>query len=177
MVHKSGNNVVKFLEHEGGLYFHDLAKRKNEIEKVVLDQVVETVKDNKKPFTDRQVREAVRARRVYSMIGRPSTTDYKNMITGNLLKNCPVIVDDIRNTDKIFGPDVAAIKGKTVRAKSPVVRRDIIAIPPVVRDHHIGVELVGDIMFVNSIPFLVTLSKKITFGTSQFLKRRTGVNC
>ena len=31
-------------------------------------------------------------------------------------------------------------------------------------------------MFVNNIPFVVSLSKKIVFGISQFVKRRTGGN-
>ena len=42
--------------------------------------------------------------------------------------------------------------------------------------NHNDIELTVDVMFVNQIPFVVSLSRNIVFGTSQFTKRRTGRN-
>ena len=38
---------------------------------------------------------------------------------------------------------------------------------------HKFVTLVGDVMFVNNIPFLLTLSREFKFGTVEFLPNRT----
>ena len=95
IVHKPDGQVVRFAEHEGGLYFHDIGARK--LPKIETSlAVVETVRGNKKEFTKRQVKEAEHSRRVYSMIGRPSINDYKNLVKGNLLHNFPVSLDDIK---------------------------------------------------------------------------------
>ena len=69
------------------------------------------------------------ARRLYAMVGRPSIKDFKGMIWAHLLKNCPITVDDIDNAEQICGPDIGALKGKTVRKASPIVTTDIIQIP------------------------------------------------
>ena len=51
------------------------------------------------------------------------------MVRGNILKNCPINVTDIKNTHTIFGPDVRSLCGKTVRKKSEIVMSDYVAIP------------------------------------------------
>ena len=71
---------------------------------------IETVDNNKKDFKTRQVKEAERARQVYSMLGRPSVKDYKMLVQGKLLNNCLVTVENIKVTKKVYGPDVAALK-------------------------------------------------------------------
>ena len=160
-VHKGNGKTVKFQEHAAGLHYYDAGKKLSKVNNnnVALPvNAVKTVAGNKKNFSSRQIKDAEHARRVYSMVGRPSTADYKGLIAGKLLPDCPVRIDDVVNADKIFGPDVAALKGKTTRPKAPVVRQDIIAIPPIIRERHSNIDLVADLMFVNRIPFLVTLS-------------------
>ena len=120
-------------------------------------------------FTKRQVAEDKNARWVYSMVGWPSLRDFKVIIKGGMLNGCPVTIESINNAETIFDPDVPALKGKTTRPKAPVVRSNIIAVPPEIMEHHSTVELTADVMFVKKIPFVVTLSRKFSFGTSQFI--------
>ena len=47
-------------------------------------------------------------------LGCPSVAYLKHIIKINAIKDCPVTVDDIILAEKIFGPDVASLKGKTV---------------------------------------------------------------
>ena len=54
------------------------------------------------------------------------------MIKNNLILNCPVTLDDIERTGKIYGANIAALKGKTVRTKSDPVTSDYIAVPEAV---------------------------------------------
>ena len=56
------------------------------------------------------------------------------------------------------GPDIAGVRGKTVWRVPKHVITDYVAIPQDFIMLHIYVTLVADVMFVNSIPFLVTLS-------------------
>ena len=38
--------------------------------------------------------------------------NFKYLIKSNQIRNCPVTVEDISSAEKIFGKDVAYIKGK-----------------------------------------------------------------
>jgi hypothetical protein len=46
----------------------------------------------------------------------------------NAIQNCPVTVEDV-NIEKIFGPDISSLKGKSRRRKPKPVRQDLIEIP------------------------------------------------
>jgi len=65
-------------------------------------------------YTKWQVEGANRARDVIKMLGFPFTRDFEAMVCGNLVQNCPVIVQDIHAAKNIFGPDIVSQKGKTV---------------------------------------------------------------
>ena len=63
----------------------------------------------------REVLEAKEARCVMGIIGNPSKRDFKGMVSGNMIRNCPVTTDAITNASAIFCPDLASVRGKTVR--------------------------------------------------------------
>jgi hypothetical protein len=63
---------------------------------------------------------------------------------------------------KIFGPDVPATKGKTVKRKRKMPREDNISdIPPNIIKEYSDVHLSIDTMHVNGIKFLISYSKHI----------------
>jgi hypothetical protein len=64
-----------------------------------------------KDFTKRQIKQAIKARRLMSMIGLPSEREYQGLVHLNLLKDCPITNADIIHTNKIVGPDLAKFKG------------------------------------------------------------------
>ncbi len=74
---------------------------------------VQTVRDNHEGHTKKDMLQAKEARCVQAMIKNPSEGDFKGMVSGNLIKNCPVTTTDITNAHAIFGPDLASIRGKT----------------------------------------------------------------
>jgi hypothetical protein len=47
----------------------------------------------------------------------------------NMIKNNPVTTADVELAEKIFGPDIATLKGKTTRRKPVPVVEDYIDIP------------------------------------------------
>ncbi len=78
---------------------------------------------------------------------------------------------------KIWGPSVAALKGKTVRKKPEPVKTETVHIPKEICKLHKEVTLMIDIFFVNSIPFFVTLSQVLYFMTvTQLPNRSLGQN-
>jgi hypothetical protein len=75
------------------------------------------------------------------------------------LTNCPVTVQDVNNAHHIYGRDLANIRGKTTRRKPQHVQIDYVQIPWDFVKMHKYVTLAADVMFVNGLPFLVTLSR------------------
>ena len=134
---------------------------------------VETVSGNKVGFTKRAIKGAETARTLYSTLSFPSWNDYKWMIRSNQIKDCPVTVADVDIAYQIWGKNIAALKGKTTRRKPAPVATDYVKIPKEFLNLHGDVFLTLDIFFVNKIPFLLTLSRKICYTTVQHLAGRT----
>ncbi len=80
---------------------------------------------------------------------------------------------DIKNAHRIYGPDLANLRGKTTRTKPENVREDYVKIPRDFKELHKYVTIVADVMFVNSLPFVVTSSRGICLVTIEFLPSRT----
>jgi hypothetical protein len=110
--------------------------------------------------------------KIQMTIGRPSTNDFLHIVKNNLHPNCPITSCDIHAANDIFGPDVGSLKGKTTRSTPSKVRPGIIDIPAEIMSHYRNVTICADIMFVNKIPFLVTISRSIKFGTAEMLANR-----
>ena len=65
-----------------------------------------------------------------NMMGSPFWIDFEGMVHHNLLKNFPVDQKDVTNMNKIFGPDLAGVRGNTVWKKPQWVVTDYVEIPP-----------------------------------------------
>jgi hypothetical protein len=91
---------------------------------------VNTVSGNKEGFTQRQIKGAELARTLYATLSYPSWKDYKWVIQSNpQIKDCPVMVQDADVALKIWGKNIAALKGKTTRSKPNPVARDFVKVP------------------------------------------------
>jgi len=84
-------------------------------DKTGMQQMVTSVAENSHAFTHRQFENAKRARRLYQIMGRPTVENLKALIRMNAIKDCPVTVEDVDIAEKIFGPDIGTLKGKSVR--------------------------------------------------------------
>ena len=136
---------------------------------------VETVRDNYKGFTKQDVKKAVLAHKAQAMVGSPSERHFAELVSKNCtaLKTIPVTCSDLTNARAIFGPDLSGVRGKTVRQKPDRVETKESSIPQYFYGLHKFLTLTADVMFVNSVPFLVTLSCKIRLLTVEFLPSRT----
>ena len=95
------------------------------------------------------------------------------MVRSHLIWNCPVTIEDVRIAEKVFGKDIATLKGKSVRTKPTTTVTDVIDVPKALRREHRHVELCVDIMYIQGMTFLTTISKKICYRTIEFIPDRS----
>ena len=120
--------------------------------------IVQTVEDNRKQFTKRELKAAEGARQAFIRLGRPSTKDFVELVRSGKLLHCPFTVKDIERAQVIYGPELGALKGRTVRSKPA----SMIGNPPTdVKKELSDISLSGDIFFIFGTPFLVTVSRKL----------------
>jgi hypothetical protein len=166
VVHKKDGTQRRFQQSAKGLFFLDVKAEKSGT------VLVNTVADNKNRYTDRDYKQAMVARKLQNTIGRPSERRYKKIVNKHLMKNCPINLDDIVAADDILGSNLGSLKGKTVRRSGTHVRSGQIGIPREIMEKYRDVTIGADIMFVNRIPFLISISRYIKFGTTEVLKNR-----
>ena len=75
--------------------------------------------------------------------------------------------------EKINGPSIKALKGKTIHTKPSPVVLDYVAVPHEIFKENRDVTLSLDVMFVNRIPFLASIRRNIKFKTAETLHNRT----
>jgi hypothetical protein len=63
------------------------------------------------------------------MIANPTKREFAGMVREQLLTNCPVIMQDIDNANRIFGPDLANLRGEMTRTKLECIRVEYVQIP------------------------------------------------
>ena len=95
------------------------------------------------------------------------------MIRSNHIKDCPVTVQDVDVALNIWIKNIAALKEKITLSKPNTVTRYSVKIPMDLLKLHKEVFLPLDIFFVNKIPFLLNLSRKICFTAVNLLANCT----
>ena len=131
---KNGSQL-EFKASDFDLYYYDLNIDPN-------FSFLQTVAENKFPYSSRQFHRAKLAREVYHSIGNPSMDDFKRIVRTNGLRNCPVTMEDINIAEKIFGKDVSTLKGKTMRKK------DYVEVPEELKKTQTNVHLCINIMYI-----------------------------
>ena len=161
VVHKPDGTTKRFVQSHRGLFYLDTSTEGTTL--------VTTVDDNKSKYTNTDYSRAELARRIQRMIGRPSTRDFLHFVDNNLIPNCPITRDDILAAEHIFGPDLGSLKGKTVRRKPRPVKVHMTNIPATIMARYRRVTLAADVMYVNKLPFFISIARDIKFSTAQKL--------
>lgn len=113
--------------------------------------LVTTVQDNMRRYTTREVKQAQKAIDFQRALGYPSTKTTLQILSKGVV-NCNVTASDVRNAEAIYGPSVAALKGKT-KTKSAAIATPVVA-PRVTQ---VQQTMQADIMFIKGMPFVVAV--------------------
>ena len=129
-----------------------------------------TVSERESEFTKREVEAARMALRVHERLGFPSDIDIDRLFKSGSLINCPVTFSDVLRARAIYGPSLAALKGKTV-AKAPIAVR-----PEYVPRFDLqGQTLLVDLMFVEGEPYLISLTQPLGYTMCSYLFHSRGI--
>ena len=85
--------------------------------------------DNFDGLSCKQIEGAAAACCKMGMVATLLECDFQGLVHHNLLEDCPITYDDVKLTHRVFGPDLASIRGKTVRCKPTRVITDYVDIP------------------------------------------------
>ena len=135
--------------------------------------LLKTVKENARFYTAQQLKDAKRARELYHILGAPSVPTFKSMLRMNVIKNCPVTSDHVDIAEKIFGIDVATLKGKTTKKQTPKVLEDTVDVPEELYQLNDQLELYIDGMYVNKRLFITSIDKAIRYRCAISIPNRT----
>ena len=105
--------VYVFENYDGiyARYFSEQAKL------MMYKTLITTVQDNEALYTPREVRAARDVREFMIVRGLTSNAEMIRMINSGGILNCPFTVHDVHRANKIYGPDIASLKGKQKKTK------------------------------------------------------------
>jgi len=87
---------------------------------------VQTVADNMKLFTKRQIEGALKARHHFETLGYPSNAD---VLRAGGIGGCTLTADDARVANKIWGDSVPRLQGSTVRETGKRKPQSLVKVP------------------------------------------------
>ena len=175
LVHLPDDTVLSFVEHTNRLYL--LSPSTNHSNRVPTPSYscVTTVADNRGAFTRRELEGADQAQHLYHTIGHLSQRKFETILDHGSILNCPVTKADAQRANIIYGPDLAYLKGKTTEhPASPHVATQVPSpLPADIVKHHSNVTLCLDFFYVQCLPFVHAISRKIGYCQAVSVPDRT----
>ena len=90
-----------------------------------------------------------------------------------MIINFSVTLEDVTISEKIYGTTIAALKGKTIWTNTDPVVTEYITPPQEIIKSNKNINISGDIIFVNRIPFFATNSCNIKFTIIDYIRNTT----
>jgi len=127
----------------------------------VLVNTVDSIKDK---YTVEEYSDAHKAWFIQDIIRRPGAKDYVRYLENNMMPNCPITKFNIMHAEDTLGPNLGSMKGKRTTTKpSRVIMNTCTELSMAMACE---MTLAVDIMYINEIPFVITMSWAILFGTT-----------
>ena len=89
--------------------------------------------------------------------------NFKSLLSMKIIKKCPVTTEDVNIAEKIFGPDISSLKGRSTRRKLKPVRKDLIEVLKELLMKHHDIELCMNTMDVNECGMITAVNWIIKF--------------
>ena len=133
----------------------------------VLDDAIDTIAKSRRKFSRRDQLKADRTRHFQHVSGFLANYTLLHSLGNNGVNNSPITVRDASITNDMLGANIYTVQGKQMKHQPDVVDIDeqTVAVLPHISKHYVNVELSVDVMYVNNIPFLISLSEHLHYGT------------
>ena len=105
--------IMDFVEHESGLYIYDTLKDK--FKKMFAFSSLQTVRENEGIYTKREIAGVKKARKLQALMGWPSESTFRRLISDSQVLNCDVTLDDVIRANDIYGTARPLLQGKMKR--------------------------------------------------------------
>ncbi|MGK3748690.1 MAG: hypothetical protein ACI8RD_000982, partial [Bacillariaceae sp.] len=127
-VFNEDDSYIKFIPSSNGMYCLDVGTSNDPHV-----MAIQTVKDEEAKHSNIDYARAKAVRKLQEVLACPSDYDLANAVEHNIIGNNPFTRRDVRLAKSIYGPDVPALKGKTVKQQSKMPREDEMNdIPPMI---------------------------------------------
>ena len=126
---------------------------------------VQTIEGNTKFLTPKEIAQANVAKQLLHALGYSSVVDLKTIIKTDAIWDNPITKFDIKLMEHLYGPDIPTIKGKTTRQCTHKLVSNVLLIPHKLDGPQCDVCLYINIIYVNGMPFLTTISKNSKYCT------------
>jgi hypothetical protein len=167
-VYNEDRSFIKFVPSSNGMYCLEVGP--NDGHHIM---AIQKVLDEQSKFSNINCTRAEAVRKLQEVMACPSDYDLANAVEHNIIGNTPFTRRDVRIAIQIYGPDVAALKGKTVKQQSKMPREDEANdVPPHIAKEYCDVHLSIDVIHVNGISFLlISFSKHIGLIQSYCIRK------
>ena len=102
---------------------------------------------------------------------RPSNCELMDVSIEHIT-NCPITQHAIHIVKDIFGPNLGSLKGKTIQRTLQHLPSGVDPVSPQLLNRHPGINITVDILFINNMPFLLSMSKGLKFMIIEALLNR-----
>ena len=162
---QSEARVWHFVQHPDGLHYFEtrLDFKLNKSTNTAYCYIA-TVVENEKKFHRREVLQAQKVGELYRRLCWPSQSTLEHLISTNQIRKCPFTVADVKRFFYIYGPDAAALKGKTKKRNGDKNPPPILTtLPDDVLTMHRDVKLIVKIFSCKVSLFLPPSLRKLSF--------------
>ena len=161
---------------KAGLFYHDMRHLLNIKDAHILvndsHSPIPKLQDKKERYTARDIKRDDRESWFQHITGQTIKL-ILNTVNSNILQNLPILREDFRTAEDIYGTSILHLKGKTVRRKIQHVEPiKITIVPKTILDKYIEVSIYYNLIHINVIDFLNTISRHIMFATGSMIKIR-----
>ena len=125
-VYIPGKSSLYFPCYSNGLHIHECSSEGFSF--------VETIAENKKGYSKRQIHNADRVGAFIETIGNPSERDLRTLVRSGAILNCPITIEDVNAYYFIYKKNILALKGNTTRKKPDKQSESVIKVPTWILD-------------------------------------------
>ena len=170
-VYNDDGSYIRFACQSNGLYSLEVSD--GDDPKLFLT----TVEGEKSKFSALDCTRATRVRHLQNCLGFPSDADLAKALEYGVIGPTPFSRRDIRIANKIYGPNVHAMKGKTTSKKSKLPKEDEMRdLPDSICEDYSQIHLGVDVFHVNGIMFMIGISRHIGLIQCICIRKKTQTN-